>query len=216
MQAYSAFLFSVLAVLFHSLHTCFLSLFPGGTGPTSDTGWGCMLRCGQMIFAQALVCRHLGRGKAENWLPGPCARISAVLLRIAAGNCWGLCSFSLSFLRFRADVWKLYWKLSSRFLPAAVCISTQMNVVVQAVKKGESCNMLAQSTDAKQVLGFSWRAFLNTWSLKSPTKTTCWLVSSLVFNLSRSPLFVSSLFCLKSSVLALEPYLVCIGFLWWL
>lgn len=40
-----------------------LFLAVGGTGPTSDTGWGCMLRCGQMIFAQALVCRHLGRGK---------------------------------------------------------------------------------------------------------------------------------------------------------
>ncbi|XP_067127879.1 cysteine protease ATG4B-like isoform X3 [Centruroides vittatus] len=39
----------------------------GGTGPTSDSGWGCMLRCGQMVMAQALVFRHLGKG----WIWNP-------------------------------------------------------------------------------------------------------------------------------------------------
>ena len=44
--------------LWFSYRKGFVSI--GDTGITSDKGWGCMLRCGQMVIAQALLFLHLG------------------------------------------------------------------------------------------------------------------------------------------------------------
>lgn len=42
--------------------------FNNGRGFTSDTGWGCMIRSGQCLLANALAVLHLGRG-THSWSP---------------------------------------------------------------------------------------------------------------------------------------------------
>ncbi|KAI7693003.1 hypothetical protein SSS_03573 [Sarcoptes scabiei] len=37
------------------------------TAYTSDSGWGCMLRCGQMVMARAFIILHLGRSWRWNY-----------------------------------------------------------------------------------------------------------------------------------------------------
>ncbi|KAI5054762.1 hypothetical protein GOP47_0029907 [Adiantum capillus-veneris] len=58
-EAYTEFLVDYSSRIWLTYRKGFEALGPAKM--TSDVNWGCMLRSGQMLLAQALVCHHLGR-----------------------------------------------------------------------------------------------------------------------------------------------------------
>lgn len=51
----------ILSKLWFTYRKGFVPIGGFGSTFTSDKGWGCMLRCGQMVLGQALILLHLGR-----------------------------------------------------------------------------------------------------------------------------------------------------------